>query len=69
MASKRRKRRVAERPLPPLSDKTGMTSEALLAHRELEVIRAGYEGKRGKHLRKVALLREAEDINARRAAS
>lgn len=66
MASKRRKRRDAERGLPPLSDKTGMTAEQLLAHRELEVIRAGYSGKRRGHARKVRLLNEAREINARR---
>lgn len=66
MASKRNKRRKSERGLPPLSDKTGMTSEQLLAHRELEVIRSGYEGKRSKHVRKVRLLNEAREINARR---
>lgn len=66
MASKRKKRRDAERGLPPLSDKTGMTSEQLLAHRELEAIRSGYKGKRRQHLRKVRLLDEARKINAAR---
>ncbi len=74
MASKRRKRRDAIRKFPSLAEGRGMTNELLLAHRELEVIRAEFRAefqkgrkkvsrKRKAVVRKVALLREAEQIN------